>query len=170
MPDLTDRVAAIRLVVFDVDGVFTDGRLVYTAEGEEIKVFHVRDGVGIKALRRAGIELAVISGRSSDAVSLRMAELGIPRVFQGDHDKLPLLDALLKEVGVTAAQTAFVGDDEPDIPVLRQVGLAACPADAHPSVKEVCQWIGRQPGGRGAVREFCDFFLGTLREPAGSQP
>jgi 3-deoxy-D-manno-octulosonate 8-phosphate phosphatase (KDO 8-P phosphatase) len=170
MSELADRIAAIRLVVFDVDGVFTDGRLVYTAEGEETKVFHVRDGVGIKALRRSGIELAVISGRSSDAVSLRMAELGIMRVFQGDHDKLPLLNNLLEETGVTAAQTAFVGDDEPDIPVLRQVGLAACPADAHPSVKKVCQWIGEQPGGRGAVREFCDFFLGSLRESAGSQP
>jgi 3-deoxy-D-manno-octulosonate 8-phosphate phosphatase (KDO 8-P phosphatase) len=169
MPELADRVAAIRLVVFDVDGVFTDGRLFYTAEGEEIKVFHVRDGVGVKALRHAGLELAVISGRSSDAVALRMAELGIKRVFQGDHDKLPLLHRLLSEIGISAAETAFLGDDEPDIPVLRQVGLAACPADAHPSVKEVCQWVGRQQGGRGAVREFCDFVLSTRPATADSQ-
>lgn len=169
MPGLADRAAAIRLVIFDVDGVFTDGRLFYTAEGEEIKVFHVRDGVGVKALRHAGLELAVISGRSSDAVALRMAELGIKRVFQGDHDKLPLLHRLLSELEVSAAETAFVGDDEPDIPVLREVGLAACPADAHPSVREVCQWVGRQEGGRGAVREFCDFLL-SARSAASESP
>ncbi|MGD8745731.1 MAG: HAD hydrolase family protein, partial [Gammaproteobacteria bacterium] len=115
------------------------------------------------------LELAVISGRSSDAVALRMAELGIKRVFQGDHDKLPLLHRLLSEIGISAAETAFLGDDEPDIPVLRQVGLAACPADAHPSVKEVCQWVGRQEGGRGAVREFCDFVLSTRPATADSQ-
>lgn len=164
MPTLAERAAAIRLVIFDVDGVFTDGRLVYSAEGEEIKVFHVRDGVGVKALRRAGIQLAVISGRSSDAVALRMAELGIQRVFQGDHDKLPLLNQILDATGVSAEQTAFLGDDLPDLPVLREVGLAACPADAHPSVREACDWTGAVDGGRGAVREFCDFLLSCLPE------
>ena len=159
MGELRQRASAVRLVIFDVDGVFTDGRLVYTAEGEEIKVFHVRDGVGVKSLGRAGIELAVISGRSSDATALRMAELGVTRVFQGDHDKLPLFDALVSELGLEDAQVAFMGDDLPDLPVLRRVGLAACPADAHDDVKAVCHWRGTVAGGRGAVREFCDFLL-----------
>jgi 3-deoxy-D-manno-octulosonate 8-phosphate phosphatase (KDO 8-P phosphatase) len=169
MTDIRDLAASIRLVIFDVDGVFTDGRLVYSAQGEEIKVFHVRDGVGIKALRRAGIELAVISGRSSDAVALRMAELGIKRVYQGDHDKLPLFDKLLAESAVTAEQTAFVGDDLPDLPVLQRVGLAACPADAHEAVRAVCHWVGSKDGGRGAVREFCDFLLGCIPQAAGRE-
>lgn len=160
MPDARDRARAVRLVVFDVDGVFTDGRLYYTANGEEMKVFHVRDGVGIKALQHAGIQVAVISGRASDAVALRLAELGVSRVFQGDHDKLPLLEALLDELGIAAPATAFMGDDLPDLPVLARVGLAACPADAHADVIVACHWTGARKGGRGAVREFCDFLLG----------
>ncbi len=168
MPDARDRARSIRLVVFDVDGVFTDGRLYYTGNGEEIKVFHVRDGVGIKALQRAGIEVAIISGRASDAVALRMAELGVPRVFQGDHDKLPLFNALLAELGIDAADTAFVGDDLPDLPVLGRAGLAACPADAHDDVRVACHWVGATKGGRGAVREFCDFLLANRPERPGS--
>jgi len=167
MTDIRRRAAGVRLVIFDVDGVFTDGRLVYTGEGEEVKVFHVRDGVGVKALRNAGVEIAVISGRKSDAVALRMAELGIRRVFQGDHHKLPLFQDLLADVGVTADQAAFVGDDLPDLPVLQQVGLAACPADAHETVRQVCHWVGDRKGGDGAVREFCDFLTSCL-SPAES--
>lgn len=159
MGDAADRARVVRMVIFDVDGVFTDGRLYYTADGEQMKVFHVRDGVGVKALQRAGVEVAVISGRASDAVSLRMAELGVPRVFQGDHDKLPLFESLLAELGLAPAEVAFLGDDLPDLPVLRRAGLAACPADAHQDVREACHWIGRRKGGRGAVREFCDFLL-----------
>jgi len=170
MTDARDRARSVRLVVFDVDGVFTDGRLYYTADGEQIKVFHVRDGVGVKALQRAGIEVAVISGRASDAVALRMAELGVSRVFQGDHDKLPLFDALLAELGLDAAETAFVGDDLPDLPVLGRVGLAACPADAHEDVRTACQWVGVRKGGRGVVREFCDFLLCSLPDRPGSGP
>jgi len=168
MTDTRDRAQSVRLAVFDVDGVFTDGRLYYTADGEEIKVFHVRDGVGIKALQRAGIEVAVISGRASDAVALRMAELGVSRVFQGDHDKAPLLDALLGQLGMDAAETAFVGDDLPDLPVLQRVGLAACPADAHEEVRSVCHWVGTADGGRGVVREFCDFLV-ACRPESGSR-
>ena len=156
---LADRARSVRLLILDVDGVLTDGRLRYTSEGEETKVFHVRDGVGIKALQEAGIEFAVISGRASDAVTLRMAELGVRRVHQGDSDKLPLFRRLLGETGLEAGQAAFMGDDLPDLPVLREVGLAACPVDAHPEVRSACHWTGSLPGGGGAVREFCDFLL-----------
>jgi 3-deoxy-D-manno-octulosonate 8-phosphate phosphatase (KDO 8-P phosphatase) len=169
MSEARDRARSIRLVVFDVDGVFTDGRLYYTADGEEIKVFHVRDGVGIKALQRAGLEVAVISGRASEAVALRMAELGVARVFQGDHDKLPLFSALLADLGLDATEVAFVGDDLPDLPVLGRVGLAACPADAHDEVRAACHWVGIRKGGRGAVREFCDFLIGNRPERPGSE-
>lgn len=165
MAGLADRARAVRLVIFDVDGVFTDGCLRYTGNGEETKVFHVRDGVGIKALRAAGLELAVVSGRASDAVTLRMAELGIERVHQGDDDKLPLVRRLLRDTGLEAGQAAFMGDDLPDLPVLKRVGLAACPADAHESVRSACHWTGVLPGGRGAVREFCDFLLAARADP-----
>jgi 3-deoxy-D-manno-octulosonate 8-phosphate phosphatase (KDO 8-P phosphatase) len=168
MGDPADRARSIRLVVFDVDGVFTDGRLYYTGDGEEIKVFHVRDGVGVKALQRAGVDIAVISGRASEAVALRMAELGVSRVFQGDHDKLPLFDSLLAELDLNATETAFLGDDLPDLPVLGRVGLAACPADAHEEVRAVCQWVGTKKGGRGAVREFCDFLVANLPDRRGT--
>lgn len=168
MGDPADRARSIRLVVFDVDGVFTDGRLYYTGDGEEIKVFHVRDGVGVKALQRAGVEIGVISGRASDAVALRMGELGVAKVFQGDHDKLPLFESLLTELGLSASEAAFVGDDLPDLPVLVRVGLAACPADAHEQVRAACQWVGTRKGGRGAVREFCDFLIGHLPQRRGT--
>lgn len=155
------RASSLRLAIFDVDGVFTDGRLHYTASGENLKVFHVRDGLGIKRLMTAGIAVAIISGRSSDAVALRMRELGVTEIFQGDHDKLPIYNALLERLGVTPAETAFMGDDLPDIPLLRVSGLAACPADADPEVASVCHWQSDRPGGHGAVREFCDFVLGV---------
>jgi 3-deoxy-D-manno-octulosonate 8-phosphate phosphatase (KDO 8-P phosphatase) len=157
--DALTRAAGLRLAIFDVDGVFTDGRLHYTAGGEDLKVFHVRDGLGIKRLRAAGVDVAVISGRSSAAVALRMRELGVTEIFQGDHDKLPIYRALLERLELSPAQTAFMGDDLPDLPLLERAGLAACPADAVPEVAAVCHWRGARPGGHGAVREFCEFVL-----------
>jgi len=157
--DPATRAKGLRLAVFDVAGVFTDGRLIYSAAGEETKVFHVRDGLGIKRLQAAGVEVAIISGRASDAVSLRMNELGIRHVFQGDHDKLPLFGKLLRQFDCSAEQTAFMGDDLPDLAVLREVGLAACPADAVEEVAEICHWRASRAGGLGAVREFCEFVI-----------
>ncbi|MGB5621358.1 MAG: HAD-IIIA family hydrolase [Gammaproteobacteria bacterium] len=157
--DLTERARALRLAVFDVDGVFTDGRLIYSPSGEELKVFHVRDGLGIKRLQASGVEIAIISGRASAAVSLRMTELGVRHIFQGDHDKQPLMDQLLDQLDCTAEQVSFMGDDLPDLPVMRGVGLAACPADAVAPVAEVCHWQARLDGGHGAVREFCEFVI-----------
>lgn len=159
--DAAARAARLRLAIFDVDGVFTDGRLYYTAGGEELKVFNVRDGLGIKRLMAAGLHVAIISGRSSKAVSLRMRELGIAEIFQGDHDKLPIYRALLERLAIAPEETAFMGDDLPDMPLLRESGLAACPADADPDVAGLCHWQSDKPGGHGAVREFCDFVLGV---------
>jgi 3-deoxy-D-manno-octulosonate 8-phosphate phosphatase (KDO 8-P phosphatase) len=154
-----ERAGRIRLLVLDVDGVLTDGRLYLSPTGEELKVFHVRDGSGLVAVQRAGITVAIISGRDSAAVSRRAAELGIRHVRQGVVDKGAELDRLLSELGVEPVETACVGDDTPDLPMLRRVGLAVGVADAHPALLEAAHWITRAPGGRGAVREVCDLLL-----------
>ncbi len=153
------RAVKIRLVVFDVDGVLTDGRLYLGDSGEEYKVFHVRDGQGLVMLRDSGVRIAVISGRSSRAVAERMVELGIGYVFQGQADKLEVFEALLNEVGLEPTEVAYVGDDLPDLPVMRQVGLAIAVADAHPWVKQHAHWQTRLPGGQGAVREVCELLM-----------
>lgn len=159
MATLEQLAAAIRLAVFDVDGVFTDGRLTFDSTGRESKTFFVRDGHGIKALRAAGVDIAVISGRSSDAVSQRMRELGVTRVFQGDDDKLPIFMTVADELGLARDQIACVGDDVADIPILRESGLPIAVADAHPSVLAVSRWTTPSRGGRGAVRDVCDLLL-----------
>jgi len=161
--DLGPVAKAIRLAIFDVDGVFTDGRIFFGPRGEEVKVFHVRDGYGVKRLAGDGIELAIISGRKSDAVARRMTELGIEHIFQGDHDKVPLFERLIDSVGVTPDQVAYMGDDLPDLPVMELVGLPAAPANADPEVIAASKWVARQTGGLGAVREFCDFLLAARR-------
>ncbi len=153
------RARRVRLLVLDVDGVLTDGRLYLSAAGEDLKVFHVRDGSGLVALRRAGIEVAIISGRDSAAVTHRARELGIQRVLQGVEDKGAALEALLAESGVAAEETACIGDDTPDLPMLRRVGLAIGVADSHPALHDAVHWLTPSPGGRGAVREACDLLL-----------
>lgn len=162
-PALAARAARIRLAVFDVDGVFTDGRLLFGPQGEALKAFHVRDGHGIKRLLGAGIAVAVISGRSSPIVAARMAELGIDEVHQGKDDKLPVLQALLARRGIADDECCYCGDDEPDLAPLRAVGLACAPADAHPAVRAIANVVTRAGGGAGAVREVCDLLL-TARE------
>ena len=159
MQDIHRLAAGIRLVVFDVDGVFTDGRLYYGADGEELKCFHVRDGHGIKSLLRNGVQVAVISGRSSKAVTRRMQELGIRHVFQGDDQKLPIYEQLLEDLRVKPLQTACAGDDSADLPLMLACGLAIAVADAQPEVRTKAHWCTTSPGGRGAVREVCDFIL-----------
>lgn len=160
------RAAKIRLLICDVDGVLTDGRLFFTPDGQEFKSFHARDGHGIKLLQRTGVETAVISGRSSPAVALRMSSLGVKHVYQGRESKLEPWEELLGLLGLLPEQTAFVGDDLLDLPLLRRVGLAVSVADAHYSLAEAAHWTTRQPGGRGAVREVCDLIMqaqNTLR-------
>jgi 3-deoxy-D-manno-octulosonate 8-phosphate phosphatase (KDO 8-P phosphatase) len=153
----------IRLLVLDVDGVLTDGRLRYGALGESEKIFHVRDGYGIKAILAAGIAVAVISGRDSAAVTRRCEELGIQHVHQGVEDKAPMLQQLLAKLRLQPRQCACVGDDQPDVPMLLNAGLAVAVADAHPSAGLASHRRTRLPGGAGAVREVCDWLLAARR-------
>ncbi len=153
------RAARLRLVALDVDGVLTDGRLYYGPQGEALKVFDVRDGHGIKMLLNHGVEVAILSARSSDIVGARARELGIGRVLQGRGDKAVAWNELLRDAGVAAEQAGFIGDDLPDLPVLAQAGFAATVADARDEVKGAAHWIAEQAGGRGAVRAFAEFIL-----------
>lgn len=155
--------AAIRLLVLDVDGVLTDGRLHYGADGEQLKVFHVRDGHGIKALQAAGCAIAVISGRESRAVVRRCADLGIEHLMQGIADKAAAFEALRARLGIPARQCACIGDDTPDVPLMRRVGLAVAVADAHADARRAAHRRTRLPGGAGAVRELCDWLLAARR-------
>lgn len=148
--------SSIRLLVLDVDGVLTDGRLYYGTRGEVLKAFHVRDGFGIKQLSRLGIEVAVISGRNSQAVGRRCRELGIEKVFQGADEKLVVFNRLLAELAIPASVCACIGDDSPDVPVMREVGLAFAVADAHSEALAAAHYVTSLAGGHGAVREVCD--------------
>ncbi len=159
MDELRERARRIRLLVLDVDGVLTDGRIYMSAGGEDLKVFHVRDGSGLVALQRAGVNVAIISGRDSAAVTRRAAELGIAHVHQGVGDKAAVLSTLMATLGVTPAETACVGDDTPDLPMLENAGLAIAVADAHGALGPVVHWVTSAAGGRGAVREVCDLLI-----------
>ncbi len=159
MDEILQRAARIRLVVFDVDGVLTDGSLFLGDGGEEYKAFHSRDGHGMKMLQEAGVELAVITGRTSRVVEHRMASLGIEHVFQGQQDKLPAFEALVARLGLAPAECAYVGDDVVDLPVMRRVGLAIAVQDAHPLVVRHAHWQTPSPGGRGAARDVCELIL-----------
>ena len=149
----------IRLVIFDVDGVLTDGKLYYTSEGETLKAFHVLDGQGLVFLKKAGFQLAVITGRDSPALRRRLADLGIEQAFYGVKDKATVADALLQQLDLSWQHVAVMGDDWPDIPLLRQAAFSAAPAGAHAEAKAVAHYITQQQGGQGAVREFCDVLL-----------
>lgn len=164
--NIHERAARVRLVVFDVDGVFTDGRLYYGPSGEELKVFHVHDGQGVKRLLRQGVAAAVISGRDSAAVSRRMQDLGIAHVFQGDEDKLPIFERLLKKLALKPEETACVGDDLPDLPLLEAAGLAIAVANALPAVRAKAHLVTGAMGGAGAVREVCDLILAARERGA----
>ena len=158
-PEVLERAARIRLLICDVDGVLTDGRLYFTPQGEEFKGFHARDGHGIKLLQRTGVETAVISGRNSPAVALRMSSLGVQHVYQGRESKLEPYLELLENLQLTPEQTAFVGDDVLDLPLMRRAGLAIAVADAHFSLRDHAHWVTSLPGGHGAVREVCDLIM-----------
>jgi len=169
------RAAAVRLLVLDVDGVLTDGRLYFGADGEALKVFDVRDGHGIKLLREAGVEVAILSARRSPIVERRARELGIARVVQGAADKGAGLGELMAALQVRPEQCGYIGDDWPDLAALAQAGFAATVADAAPEVRRVAHWISAAPGGQGAVRELAEFILraqgrfdGLLRRHGGA--
>ena len=151
--------ARIELLILDVDGVLTDGRLYFSARGETLKVFHVRDGHGIKLLMSAGIAVAAFSGRRSAAVAARMRELRVPHVVQACSDKVTALRRLTERLHIDALNCACLVDDTPDLPLMSAVGMAGAVADAHPVVKSAAHWIARANGGEGAVRELCDAVL-----------
>ena len=156
---LKERASRVRMLVLDVDGVLTDGKLYFDHSGNEMKAFNTRDGMGMKALQECGIEVAVITGRKSEAVTHRMSQLGIQHVYQGREDKLSAFLHLLKVTGLEAQQICFAGDDWIDLPVLSRAGLAVCVADAEDRVKEQAHWITSRNGGDGAVREICNLIL-----------
>ena len=159
MSTATDRARKIRCVVFDVDGVLTDCKLYLAADGTELKAVNVKDGLGIKLLLKAGIEVAVISGRPSEAMRKRFEGLGVKHVWLDVDDKMPAFDALRGKLHLEDEQLAVMGDDVPDVPLMKRAGLALTVADAHPRALATAQWASRLTGGNGAVREACDFIL-----------
>jgi 3-deoxy-D-manno-octulosonate 8-phosphate phosphatase (KDO 8-P phosphatase) len=153
------RAARLRLMIFDVDGVLTDGSLHYGADGELIKTFNVLDGHGIKLLQQSGVATAIISARKSSIVERRATDLGIVHVQQGVHDKRTAFEQLLAHTGIAAEECGFVGDDVIDLPILLRVGFAASVPNAHPEVQSRAHYLTKAGGGKGAVRELCDFIL-----------
>jgi 3-deoxy-D-manno-octulosonate 8-phosphate phosphatase (KDO 8-P phosphatase) len=153
------KAAKVKLLVLDVDGVLTDGRIIMDHEGREIKAFDVRDGHGIKLLRQAGIEVALLTGRNSPVVQKRADDLGIPWVRQGVNNKVVAYEEIARDVGIKDEETCFVGDDLVDITLLKRVGLPICVADGVPEAKAAALHVTQSPGGRGAVREVCDLLL-----------
>ena len=161
------RATDIKLLVLDVDGILTDGRLYFAANGDELKSFHVRDGSGIVQALRRGIQIAVISGRSSMAVTRRMGELGVQHVFQGIEQKQLALQQLLSDMRIAPNALACMGDDAADIPIMKQARLAISVPDAHASAKQCAHYITQANGGHGAVREVCDLLIEVRQgEPA----
>ncbi len=149
----------IRLLICDVDGVFSDGLIYMGNNGEELKTFHTRDGYGIKSLMKAGVEVAIITGRSSQIVTNRMNTLGIKLVYQGQDNKIKAYQDICAKVGIPASQTAYIGDDLIDWPVMEQVALGVCVADGHPLLAKRADYVTHIKGGHGAVREVCDLIL-----------
>jgi 3-deoxy-D-manno-octulosonate 8-phosphate phosphatase (KDO 8-P phosphatase) len=165
MQDIVERARRIQLVIFDVDGVLTDGSLFLGNDGQEYKAFNSRDGHGMTMLHETGVILAVITGRTSEVVRIRMESLGIKHVYQGRRHKIPAYEELQQTVRIPDERIAFVGDDVVDLPIMRRVGLAIAVADAHPLVRKHAHWQTPCPGGRGAGRDVCELIMeaqGTL--------
>lgn len=158
---LTTLIKKIKLLILDNDGVLTDGKIFFTANGEQILSFHIHDGLGIKRLQAAGVIVAVISGRDSKALRLRLTELGIEDQFLGQHQKIPAYEMILNKLKLTPEEVAYVGDDLPDMPVMEKVGLPMTVANAIHDVKKVALYCTEKKGGEGAVREICDLIITT---------
>lgn len=153
------KAANIRLVIFDVDGVLTDGSLFIGDDGQEYKAFNSRDGHGMKMLQASGVDIGIITGRTSQVVKFRMDSLGIKHVYQGQLDKLPAFEELIQRLSLSADEVAYVGDDVVDLPILIRVGLAIAVQDAHNLVKQHSHWITPSPGGRAAARDVCELIM-----------
>lgn len=154
-----EKIKQLKLLILDVDGVLTDGRLFFDQQGNEYKCFHARDGHGLKLLKQTGVEIAVISGRSSATVALRMKNLGIEHVYQGHENKRMAFQEILQNLQLSPNQVAHVGDDLLDLPIMTQVGFAIAVQDANFAVKQYADWSTQTLGGQGAVREVCDLIM-----------
>lgn len=159
MQDILQKAAQIRLVIFDVDGVLTDGSLFLGDDGQEYKAFNSLDGHGMVMLQQSGVKIAIITGRTSEVVRIRMRSLGIEHLYQGQRDKRPAYAALKQDLGLSDQDIAYVGDDIVDLPVMSQVGLAIAVESAHDFTKQHAHWITSRPGGHGAAREVCELIL-----------
>jgi len=167
MQDILARTKDIKLVIFDVDGVLTDGSIIIGDDGEEYKAFHSRDGHGMRLLQYTGVEIAIITGRTSKVVEYRMNSLGITHLYQGQKVKLPAFEELIERLGLKPEQCAYVGDDWVDLAIMSRVGLAVAVQDADPLVKKHAHWITPAKGGKGAARELCELIMegqGTLQD------
>ena len=159
MQDILEKAKQIELVIFDIDGVLTDGSLFIGDDGQEYKAFNSKDGHGIRMLMDGGIDVAIITGRQSEVVKHRAGDLGITRIYQGKREKLPAFLELLDETKLSAEQVAYVGDDVVDLPVMSKVGLAICVQNGHAFVKQHSHWVTDAAGGQGAGREVCELLL-----------
>ncbi|MCF2862601.1 3-deoxy-manno-octulosonate-8-phosphatase KdsC [Pseudoalteromonas sp. Cnat2-41] len=167
--DAWQRAQRTRLLICDIDGVFSDGRIYLGNQGEELKAFNTKDGFGIKALLNAGVEVAVITGRQSQIVQTRMQSLGVPHIYQGKENKLEAYAQLKRTLNLSDEQIAYIGDDGPDLPVMEQVGFAVAVNDAHPLVKRIAHYSTLLPGGFGAVRELTDLLMLAQGHSLGTQ-
>ncbi len=158
-PALSEKLKGIQLLLLDVDGVLTDGGIIYNEDGNEIKIFNVKDGFGLKLLMGAGVTVGIVTGRKSQALCHRCSDLGIRYLLDGVQDKAKVLERITEQTGVSADHTAFMGDDLPDLALMRRVGLSIAVADAHKMVREKADWITSAAGGCGAVREVCEALL-----------
>lgn len=169
--DIKEKAKNIELVIFDIDGVMTDGGLFFDNHGGEYKAFNSLDGHGLRMIQECGIQVAVITGRKSTLVEHRMNDLGVSIIYQGYRDKKPAFEKLLQETGFSKDQITYVGDDVVDLPVMTQLDFSIAVQNAHPFVKQHAQWVTERSGGRGAVREVCEFLLeakGMLEEKLNS--
>ncbi len=162
--DLKQRASKIKLLAFDVDGVMTDGSITYDENGIEYKTFNAKDGHGLAKMSKNGFITAIITGRNNGTVNRRALDLRVTEVYQGVKNKLPILEAIMEKYGLDYSEVAYMGDDEPDICILEKVAIAACPVDAVDSVQQVCNYKASRCGGRGAVRELCDFVFNSKME------
>jgi len=159
MKKILEKATKIKLLIFDVDGVLTDGSLFIGDDGQEYKAFNSKDGLGMKMLQQTGVKIAIITARSSNVVTQRMQNLGIKHVYQGQSEKLPAFEKILTELDLSNEQVAYIGDDVVDLPVMLKVGLSITVADAHHLVKDHAHWQTSNTGGRGAAREVCELIM-----------
>lgn len=160
---IQEKCREISLLLTDVDGVLTDGKLYYSHEGEAMKAFNIKDGMGVKLLQESGTKVGIVTGRKSEMVSKRASELGIDIVNQGIDDKVKTVMEIIHRLGISPSQTAYIGDDVNDMPAFNIAGLSACPADAATKIRDVADYVCKSKGGSGALREFAELIMNTKK-------